>query len=146
MRGSRPRVYLAGPITALEYQGASSWRDYATKALAPGIVAVSPLRGIPRGASVDFDTGPHTGAHEATIRDEWDVRTCDAVLMNLKDAERVSIGSMIEAGLARAFRTPLIVVGGERHDHPMLKEVAGWWLPDLDDAIDTLRVLFARGA
>lgn len=142
MIGSRPVVYLAGPITSLTYEGAGDWRDYASGALAPTILTRSPLRGIPRGSSVDFNTSPFTGAHESVLRDDWDVRTSDAVLMHLGDAARVSIGSMIEAGLAHAYRTPLVVIGGALHDHPMLREIAGWWCTDLDDGLHVLRVLF----
>jgi len=41
----QPRVYLAGPITGLTYNGATTWREDARSYLAAkGITAYSPMR------------------------------------------------------------------------------------------------------
>ena len=156
MRGSRPRVYLAGPITGLSYNGSTEWRDAVAQQLAPRIVAVSPMRGKEYLSHLT-DIGGTPAECEAfgnvmstpkgiTARDQWDTTSCDAVLMNLLAAQKVSIGTMIEAGWASQARVPLILVTepGNIHEHAILHELAGWIVPTLDEAVHILKVMFWR--
>lgn len=157
-RGSRPRVYLAGPITGLSYGGATDWRESVSKELWPEVVGVSPMRGkdylkmIPTigGTSSEAYTRMSVISHPKGVitRDRWDVATCDAVLMNLLGAERVSIGTMIEAGWADAHRKPVIVVREEKniHSHMMLDEIAGYTVDNLEEAVHIVKLLFFKGA
>jgi len=156
VRGSRPRVYLAGPITGLNYQGATDWREHVIEELLPGIIGVSPMRGkaylrdygVIGGTSDEAYTKISVLAHPKGVicRDRWDVTTCDAVLMNLLGAERVSIGTMIEAGWADAARKPVIVVREPTnvHAHMMLDEIAGYTVETIEEAVHILRILFYR--
>ena len=120
MRGSRPRVYLAGPITGLSYEGATDWREYAKRALAPEVIGVSPMRGKEYLAHLK-DIGGTPDEHYMrlqamstpkgiTNRDRWDCKTCDAILMNVLGATKASVGTMIEAGWANAYGVPVVLV------------------------------------
>ena len=157
-RGNRPRVYLAGPITGCTYQGATNWRDAVAAQLAPDIVGVSPMRGkdyLKKLATIG-GTSAEAYTRESVLsspkgimtRDRWDVATCDAVLMNLLGAERVSIGTMIEAGWADAHRKPLVVVREPQnvHSHMMLDEASGFTVETLDEAVHIVKLLFWKGA
>jgi nucleoside 2-deoxyribosyltransferase len=74
------------------------------------------------------------------MRDEYDVRRADALLVNFEGAKSVSIGSCLEIGLARALNKPTVVVipapGSDEsvnpHQHPMLEEFASTVVTTLD--------------
>lgn len=172
MRGARPRVYLAGPITGLSFEGATDWRDEVTDLLLPNIVGVSPMRGKDYlrgyssigGSPEDFNAmGQAMSTPKAIVtRDRNDVETCDAVIMNLLDATKISIGTMIEVGWADAYRKPLILViepegkqhaGGmgvpdtvNPHWHGMVTEIAGYSVTTLEEAAHVAQALFYRRA
>jgi nucleoside 2-deoxyribosyltransferase len=144
-----PTVYLAGPITGLNYEGATDWRDYASKELAPDILGVSPMRGkdyLLHEQSIrdHYPEAVLSTTKGITTRDRNDVYTCDAVLMNLLGAKKVTIGTMIEAGWADAFRKPIVLVieDGNIHWHGMLEHVSGWIVPTLDEGIHIIKTLF----
>lgn len=151
----KPTVYLAGPIKGLSYDGATTWREDAQIALAAvGIVALSPMRfkrylagELTIGDSyADFTLSTEQGI---TTRDRFDVQRCDVVLMNLLGAEKVSIGTMIEAGWADAYRKPVVLVvedSGNAHDHCMLRTIAGFRVPTLAAGLDTVAALLIPGA
>src|SRR5688572_22571722 len=104
------RVYLAGPISHCSYGGCTGWREYVQKELADvGIEAVSPMRGkeylshlqsISPGGQDYADLSVLSLPRGVMTRDRFDTMRCDAVLLNLLGADRVSIGSMIEVGWA----------------------------------------------
>src|SRR4051794_28218363 len=90
-------VYLAGPISGLNYEGATDWRDYAKLMLrAWGIKALSPLREQEHMKSIGVfsDAGTETERLQSpmstpkglTIRDRWDAMRCDVLLVNLVGA------------------------------------------------------------
>jgi nucleoside 2-deoxyribosyltransferase len=141
-------VYLAGPIAGLDYDGATGWRDAAAKELADAdIKALSPLRGQENLRSVGLiGTGgrdDHPLSTESAIfaRDHNDVRNCDVVLMYLRGADRVSIGSMFEAAWAVELRKPLVLVieTGNPHDHAFLRQAAAFVVDNLPDALEVVR-------
>lgn len=149
---SRPKVYLAGPITGLTYAGATDWREYAQKLLAPHIAGMSPMRGKDYLAAYGVIGGtPEEAYMKETIssqsgilgRDRNDVKTADAILMNLAGAKQVSIGTMIEAGWADAYRIPIVLVTDDDniHKHVMLHGLATNIVQDLDQAVYLIRVL-----
>jgi len=39
------KIYLAGPISGLTFEGAQDWRNYFTSKISPEIDCFSPLRG-----------------------------------------------------------------------------------------------------
>lgn len=143
-------VYLAGPITGLDYAGATDWRvEAATKLRAKGIRGLSPMRAKHylahlksiSGTGEEYaDLGVLSTQKSVTTRDRFDTRTADLVLMNLLGAKKISIGTMIEAGWADAFRVPIVLViePDNIHHHMMLREVAGFIVPTLQEALDVV--------
>lgn len=145
------KVYLAGAISGLDYFTGQGWRDVAMKELDwVGITAYSPLRGKQYLKEVgtienaydtvgDFKT-PLSTEQGIMTRDYNDVRTSDAVLVNLKGLERVSIGTCIELGFAYAHRIPTVIVMEKTniHQHPMVSQ-AGLVVETLDEGIDLIK-------
>lgn len=152
---TRPVVYLSGPISGLTYAGAEDWRaGFAARLRDIGINGVSPLRGnapTVLGGTIsahgrDFaNKSPLLTPKAITDRDRFDATRCDLMLVNLLDAPRVSIGTMIEIGWADAHRIPILLVAPEQaghpHDHLMVNEIASFRVSSLDDAIDVLAVV-----
>jgi nucleoside 2-deoxyribosyltransferase len=139
-------VYLAGPINGLLYEEGQDWRNYVSTRLPVEIRAMSPLRGkVQQFVRMGKITGtnedcPLTSQSGLTTRDRFDCTRADAVIMNLLGATKVSIGTMIEVGWADLAGRPLILVmekAGNVHDHPMVKQCAGFRVDNLDDAIST---------
>ncbi len=146
-------VYLAGPITGLSYGNAADWRAYATEqfSCSPHIVPLSPLRAKiylqgEQSIAKSYNHIPLSSDKGITTRDRFDTRRSSVILMNLLGAETVTIGTMIEAGWADAYRKPVVLVmeAENLHNHPMLREIAGYVVPSLDEAIDLVRALLTR--
>lgn len=157
------KVYLAGAITGLTADVAEDWREYAKRQLAireddggnilgpTGIVGYSPMRakdyllkaGVLSGRPEAYDDYILSTAKGITYRDSWDVATCDLVLVNLMGAEKVSIGTVLEIGMAYALRKPIVAAWEEDniHNHAMVNTMVGWICPDLDYAIDITKAI-----
>src|SRR5579872_3271647 len=98
-------VYAAGPITGISYDESTSWRTELSGMLPfNDVVIMSPLR------AKTYLAGEHeikdhydqimSTQRGITTRDRWDTLSCDAIVVNLLGAKRVSIGTMIELGWA----------------------------------------------
>lgn len=146
------KIYLAGPITGLSYDDANDWRDYVTGKLSGIAECISPMRAKGFLKSVGnlgksgYEANPLSSQKGITTRDRWDVSRCDAVFMFLGDSESVSIGTMIEAGWADAYRKPVILVIGKDfestpYNHCMLKELSGYIVCGLDEGIQIVEAL-----
>ncbi len=142
------RVYLAGPITGLNYDGAQDWRNYAKDFLAGyGIKGVSPLRakdylrGIPALTADCAGYGqlnPMSSPRGIMTRDHYDATQSDALLVNLLGAERVSIGTVMEIAWAWDNGLPVVVAmenEGNLHEHAMITEAIGFRVPSLEEAL-----------
>ena len=140
------KVYLAGPISGHSFSDVVDWRDEAREILAySGITAYSPMRCeeylvehqlMPE--APDEYAGVSVAPEAIVVRDRYDVMNTDITLMNLSGANgRVSIGSMLEAGWADAFRKILIVVMDEEniHNHAMLRGLASYVVPTLNEGL-----------
>jgi nucleoside 2-deoxyribosyltransferase len=135
--------YLAGPISGLTYEGAQDWRTYFSNKISPEIACFSPLRGKDylkmrgplEGSYAEFPLSTDRGI---TVRDRTDCMGADLVVFNMLGATRVSIGTMVEFGWADAARVPSVLVmekTGNIHDYPMVREIAGFRVDNLEDAI-----------
>lgn len=140
-------VYLAGPMANLDRETILGWRRTVTEALRPEI-CISPTRGFESLMALDGRMGVgHEDhilrrSHPLTLRDLWDVMRCDLVFVDFTGATRVSIGTVIEIGVAWACHKPVIVVmdPGGIHDHPMIREIAMYVVPTLSEAIELTRI------
>lgn len=139
--------YLIGPITGLNYNDCTDWREYAKKRLKKyGIKGIDPMRGkhyLANETSVKDQYTEEVLACQKgiTARDRFDTKSASVCLANFLGAEKVSVGSCIEFGWADAFRNPVVMVlekEGNPHDHSMMREIAGFILHDLDEAINVV--------
>jgi hypothetical protein len=136
-------LYTAGAITGLSYKGSVDWRAYVASKMPPHIIAVSPMRAKEylagqKNVQAAYENIPLSSQKGIMTRDRFDVMRADMLLVNLLGTGTVSIGSVIEVAWADAFRKPIILAmdEGNIHDHPMLKEAAGFIVDNLNDAID----------
>ncbi len=147
---TRPSVYLAGPIKGLHYGAATEWRERAKSTLAyNGIDAFSPMRAkeyLAPLSDVGGDTlkdayaeHPLSTMKAILCRDRNDCTKSDAVIMYLKGAERVSLGSVMEVAWADAARVPVVLVmekdKSNPHEHGLLTEACSFRVETLDEAI-----------
>lgn len=143
------KVYLAGAISGLTYKDGQDWRTYVTNDLAQsGIDGFSPLRakdylsnhGELTGS---FDEFPMSTARGIMTRDHYDCMSADVILVNLKDAQKVSIGTVMEVAWAHAYRKPLVMVmeSGNIHEHPMIDEAVGFRVDNLDAALHIIKAI-----
>ena len=140
------RVYLAGPISGLTYEGCTDWREFAQEELSKfDIEGVSPMRSksiLKKYATIADEYPKHvlSTAKGITHRDMWDVRRCDIVLVNFVGAESVSIGTVLEIGAAYALSKPIVLCmeKGNIHRHAMVSTMCGWELDTLEKGIDTV--------
>lgn len=149
-----PSVYLAGPISGLNYAGATDWRQYAIKQLAEsGIRGLSPMRGKEYLANLqNISATGQEYAHLSALskprgvitRDRWDVTRCDVVLANLLGATAVSIGTVMELAWADLARVPLVCAieeTGNVHEHMMVDQAIGYRVTSLDEALHIVRAM-----
>lgn len=141
-------VYLAGPIAGLSYEKTTDWRRFVAGSLPDSIVTLSPMRykealANERRIKDSYADQPLSSDPGLTTRDRFDVGRCDLVFVNFLGAEGVSVGSCIELGWADAWRKPIVVAmdvyNGNPHDHAMIRRLAGFILPTLDEAVDVAR-------
>ena len=140
-------VYLAGPISGTSYNQSTGWRTRVANRIYPH-EALSPMRGksylSSEEAIADFYSTPLSCAKGIITRDRWDVMRCHVLLVNVLGATKVSIGTMMELAWADAYRKPVVLVmekEGNPHDHAFVREIAGFWLPTLDEAIKIVNQL-----
>ena len=140
------KVYLAGPITGLSFDGASNWREAVISSLPSHIIGLSPLRGkeyLEKETALKDSYDMHALSTKKAIvtRDRFDATRCDVLFVNLLGAKTVSIGTVMEIAWADAHRIPIIVVmeEGNIHTHGMLTEVAGYVVNTLAEGIFILK-------
>ena len=145
-------VYLAGPISGLDYNGCNDWRKKAIEQLAKeGIKGISPMRYKEYLSKEEVIIDDYinstwlnevniclSGAKGLTVRDRFDTMGCNLFLANLLGAKKISIGTMIEYGWADASRKPIITViekEGNPHDHSMVRELTGFRVETLEEGL-----------
>jgi nucleoside 2-deoxyribosyltransferase len=137
------KIYLAGPICGLTFEGAQDWRNYFAEKISSEIACFSPLRGKEylkmRGPlEGSYDEFPLSTDRGITARDRNDCMGADLVVFNMLGAQRVSLGTMVEFGWADAARVPSVLVmekEGNIHEYPMVREIASFRVTNLEDAI-----------
>lgn len=152
------RLYIAGYITGLTFEQASSYFTRTRDLLADvGYEVYHPFTGkgqLRREAgalkSSDYiDDSPLLTAHGITHRDHWMVKQADVVLMDLSRAREVghpSIGCTAELAWCFAYQKHSVVVrqsDDPYHHHAFINEMATVIYPDLDSALHYLAALIA---
>lgn len=156
----KPLVYLAGAIAGASYSTVTAWRYGAYVALRErGIETLNPMRSKTALASqnagrisTDFNDYAGNGAFFKSrgimMRDFNDVRRCDALLVNLLELEKPSLGTIMELGWAYALQKPAVVAierTGNPHDnHPMIHEAMPFRVETLEEAVDAVAVILNR--
>lgn len=147
-------VYLAGPITGLSHKAADDWRiDVAAKLKSYGIGTIDPLRGMRYKGRATSDAAHHptleghpflSPGHLITRRDAYGVRIATCLFVNLVGAKKISVGTMLEIGMAFALNKYILLVmepEGNIHEHAMVLDMASTVCPDLESAIETTAIL-----
>lgn len=145
----KKRVYLAGPISGLSYEGAQDWReDVALQLDSKYVETLTPMRG--KGFLKGIGT-IHSGAWEGAVasqkgitrRDMFDTVNATCLFVNLKDATRVSIGTVMELAWAylRQIPTVVIVEPGNIHEHVMVMEACTYIVPTVAEGVELTRYL-----
>lgn len=152
-----PSVYLAGPISGLDFSGATGWRDFAKVELAKsGIDAFSPMRAKEylknevefTKSCVDYARfGSLSSPRGIMTRDRFDVTRCDVILVNLLGAKTVSIGTCMEIAWADLKRIPIVcaIDDNNLHDHAMINEAIGFPVSSVEEAIHVTRAILTVG-
>lgn len=148
--------YLAGPIRGLPFNQADLWRQSAEAYLGEHHVrCLSPLRFkrelLP--ANVPL-TENYEHPHPLIIpkgvvaRDLRDVYMADALLVYLRGAKEISIGTVLEIGAAYAQEghKPIVLViePGNIHNHIMLNEMCGFVTDNLDEGCSIIAAVLGR--
>ena len=147
------KVYLSGPITGLTFDEGDDWRKRADACMNHNIMTLNPLRckewargkGVIKDDTKDWHPWMGSDAFIGT-RDHWDTTRSDVVLVNLLGAKVVSIGTILEIGMAHEAKVPVILVmedEGNAHDHGMVRSYATMRFNDLDMAIDCINALLS---
>lgn len=145
----KKRVYLAGAISGLNFNGAVDWRDWFCKELPSGIEGMSPMRGKSylqheKDIKDTYPTHALSSDRGITTRDFYDCQTCDLIVANLLGTTKVSIGTVMEIAWGKAFNKPVIVVmedTGNLHDHAMIRESVGFRVNSLEQALWLTKVI-----
>jgi nucleoside 2-deoxyribosyltransferase len=147
-------VYLAGPISGLNFGQCDDWRQRAMTCLAEsGIRGLSPLRckeyldsvGVLSGHGREYaHLNVLSRPRGVMTRDRFDATRCDVLLVNLLDAERVSIGTVMEIAWADLSRIPIVAVMKDEgcvHDHMMIHEAVGFRVSTLEEGMTIVKAI-----
>lgn len=152
-------IYLAGPITGASYSEARfGWRNdlaLKVKRYVPfDVELLSPMRNTEDHAGVKCLASPAKDepntmltARGTMTRDFADIRRCDLFVCCLTEATRVSIGTMIELGYARAEGKPILMIynGNPVHEHAWVQEIGDYNVTTIADAVKVIREHLGTG-
>lgn len=143
----RPSIYLAGPIKGLNYNEATEWREKAKQELREvGIDAFSPMRAksyLKNDKAIDssdsnYSMFPLSVPPAVVCRDFKDCTKRDAIIVYLKGAKAVSIGTVFEIAWAYQARIPVILVmekEGNPHEHMFIRQCCNFQVETVEEAI-----------
>lgn len=148
----KPRIYLGGPVAGLTWDEAIGWRrKFAAKLRRHGFEPLLPCeeeraaRNMGPLPAAD-NTAPGCSNEEVFYRDLHMLGASSAVIANLREAQRPSLGTMWEIGYAFAAGIPVIVTvqPSSCHWHAFIEQSCTI-VPTLDMALRTLKVLQKEG-
>lgn len=143
-------IYCAGPITGTSYDDTVNWREKIKEMLPENIEAISPMRGkafLKNEKSVldSYETNVLTSQKGITTRDRNDVIRCDLLIVNLLNAKKVSIGTVMEIAWADMLRKPIVLIMEKDniHNHSILRETAGFIVTNIDEAVHVAKTILS---
>lgn len=146
---NKPKIYLAGPITGQSWEEATQWREHVAAQLVDIADCHSPLRHKEylsgEGCIKDEYNETLFSSQRAIFgRDTFDVRTSELLFVNFLPAKSVSIGTVLEIGIAWELRKQIVIVmtPDTYHWHSMLRECTPWVVDNIDDGIKVVRALY----
>lgn len=169
MSWREPSVYLGGHIAGLKYGCAVDWRAEAIESFRRDeILGISPMRykeflQITGKARLDETESPPVDSYEAmllsddfvSLRAETDIRRSTLLLANfvypgerLEEISRmITKGTLIEFGIARGARKPIVTVmePGNVHNHAMVRALSDYILPDIETGIKVAKAILLPG-
>lgn len=138
-------MFLSGPITGLTFSESVAWRDEAINKLSSNnIIGFSPMRGKDhlKNETDIKDHYDHILSQPKSINrmDYFDVKRSDAVLVNLLNAKRASIGTIMEIAWAYEMGKPIVIAmeKNNMHQHAMINECADFVVEDLNTAVEVI--------
>ena len=132
-------------MTGMTLEQVTTWRKKAKAALEEaGFTVLDPARGLmflkPETVVKDaYDEEFTENKHVVFARDKFDATRSDILLMNLKHATKISIGTMMEMGwgyLSGRFVVTVIEKEGNPHMHAFVREASSILFDDPEDACD----------
>lgn len=148
---SKPKLYLAGPITGLSWEECTDWRIDVALQLSNVAECYSPLRHkqyLAAEQSIQDEYKDTFFSSQRAIfgRDMFDVRTSDVLFVNFLGAKRVSIGTILEIGAAWEGRKTVVIVMEKDniHQHSMVRELTPWVVETLQAGVDVVKSLYTR--
>lgn len=145
-------VYLAGPISGLDYNTCIQWRLDAEAALRDvGIDVRSPMRNkqfTPGVIDANTYRDQQLGQPSAILaRDYNDCRTSAAVLFNLLPCETASIGTAMELAWCFAAHLPTVVIdrpGSPHWGHPMVEAATNFKVSTVEDGVECIKSIIGK--
>lgn len=147
------KVYLSGPISGLTFDEAEDWRKTFKACMNDNITALDPLRCKEflqeTGQVIDGNLPPHSVVFRDEfigMRDEWDTTRSDAIIVNLLGARTASVGTILEIGMARNARVPILLIMEDDdnvHEHCMIRAYATMRFNNVNDCLDAVNALFS---
>lgn len=149
MTSNKRTAYLAGPITGLNYEGATSWREEFETAVGDDIECLSPMRGkqyLLQKTNIADEYNDIVLSSQRAIfcRDMWDCNRCDILVVNLLEAKKVSIGTVMEIAWAAQLKKPIVLImekEGNPHEHAMVREACAFRVEKVADAIKLVKTI-----
>jgi nucleoside 2-deoxyribosyltransferase len=136
-------IYLAGPIGG--FAKCADWRKEAEQALENhNLIGLNPLRHkeqmlMNTSAMTELNDTIHALEKIIMRRDALDIEQSSGMIVCFQGAEKVSVGTCIEVGIAYALKKPIILVMdrgvGNPHDHAMVREAAWAIVNDIEEAV-----------
>lgn len=149
---SKPKLYLAGPITGLSWEECTDWRIDVAMQLSNIADCYSPLRHKSYLSDEKYMKDEYTDKFFSSQRaifgrDMFDVRSSDILFVNLLGATRVSIGTVLEIGAAWEGRKTVVIVMEDDniHQHSMVRELTPWVVSTLESGVDVVKSLYTMG-
>lgn len=142
-----PSIYLAGPISGCTFKGCTTWRKEFRELMPEGVECLSPMRDkeyLDAEELIEHDYPDQVLSCQRGImtRDFFDCTNATLIVVDLRGATRVSIGTVMEIAWAYATRTPVVAImepEGNLHDHPMVREAIGFRVETPEQAARVVR-------